>query len=62
MPIILVLYGAALVLMLGYKITRESHAETRRLLAAEAEEAAHPGRAGLEPVLIGCDQDKQAPS
>ncbi len=42
-PIILVLYGAALVLMLGYKITRESHAETLRLLAAEAEEAAHPG-------------------
>ncbi len=36
-PIIVVLYGLGLVLMVGYKITRESHAETLVLLAAEAE-------------------------
>ncbi|MEO8926367.1 MAG: MFS transporter [Caulobacteraceae bacterium] len=37
-PIILGLYAIALVLMLGYKITRASHAETLGLLAARAEE------------------------
>ncbi|MGI9169345.1 MAG: MFS transporter [Caulobacteraceae bacterium] len=42
LPIVVVLYGAALVLMFGYKITRASHAETLTLLAAEAEKAAHP--------------------
>ncbi len=42
-PINLVLYGVALALMLGYKITRASHAETLILLAARAAEAPHPG-------------------
>jgi GPH family glycoside/pentoside/hexuronide:cation symporter len=41
-PIILALYGVGLILMFGYKITRASHAETVRLLAAEAETLAHP--------------------
>ena len=36
-PIIATLYGLGLVLMTGYRITRESHAETLVLLAAEAE-------------------------
>lgn len=40
MPIIVLLYGTALVLLTGYKITRASHAETLVLLAAEAERAA----------------------
>ena len=39
-PIIVVVYGAALALLTGYKITRASHAETLVLLAAEAERAA----------------------
>ena len=41
-PTIVALYAAALTLMTGYKITRASHAETLRLLAAEAELAARP--------------------
>ncbi|MGI8839424.1 MAG: MFS transporter [Caulobacteraceae bacterium] len=36
-PLNLALYGAALALMFGYKITRESHAETLRLLEARLE-------------------------
>jgi GPH family glycoside/pentoside/hexuronide:cation symporter len=35
-PVIIVLYGASLVMLTGYKITRESHAETLGLLAARA--------------------------
>ena len=42
-PITLTLYGVGLLLMLGYRITRESHEETLMLLAAEAEKVAHPG-------------------
>jgi hypothetical protein len=40
MPIIVLMYAAALILLTGYKITRASHAETLTLLAAEAERAA----------------------
>jgi Na+/melibiose symporter-like transporter len=40
LPIMAALYGAALVLLTGYKITRASHAETLTLLAAEAERLA----------------------
>ncbi|MHB8528957.1 MAG: MFS transporter [Caulobacteraceae bacterium] len=36
-PIILGLYGAALILMFGYKITRQSHRDTLARLAARAE-------------------------
>jgi Na+/melibiose symporter-like transporter len=39
-PIILALYGLGLILMMGYRITRESHAETLTLLAAESERLA----------------------
>ena len=39
-PTVLVLYGVALVLMFGYKITRDSHQETLRKLAADAEAVA----------------------
>jgi glycoside/pentoside/hexuronide:cation symporter, GPH family len=39
-PIIATLYGLGLILMTGYKITRQSHAETLILLAAEAERVA----------------------
>ena len=38
-PIIIALYAGTIVLMLGYKITRATHAETLRQLAASAEEA-----------------------
>jgi Na+/melibiose symporter-like transporter len=41
-PTILVLYGVALVLMTGYKITRASHQDTLEQLAAKAEELANP--------------------
>lgn len=37
-PILLSLYGLSIVLLTGYRITRETHAETLRLLAARAEE------------------------
>jgi glycoside/pentoside/hexuronide:cation symporter, GPH family len=40
-PIIVGLYGIALVLMTGYKITRESHRMTLEQLAAKADEVAH---------------------
>jgi Na+/melibiose symporter-like transporter len=43
-----VLYAIALTLMLGYKITRASHAETLRLLASEAEQI-HLSPVGVEP-------------
>ncbi len=39
-PIALTLYGIGLALLTGYRITRESHAETLTLLAAEAERVA----------------------
>ena len=39
-PLILTLYGLALLLLLGYRITRASHQETLRRLAAEAEQVA----------------------
>jgi len=42
-PVIIGLYAAALILLTGYKITRSSHHETLRQLAAEAEEVVHPG-------------------
>ncbi len=42
-PILLALYVISIVLLFGYRITRQSHAETVRLLAAEAEELKHPG-------------------
>ena len=41
-PVIVTLYVLAVILLFGYKITRASHAETVRLLAAEAEALAHP--------------------
>ena len=41
-PTVVGLYAAAFLLLLGYRITRTTHAETLRQLAAEAEEAAHP--------------------
>jgi glycoside/pentoside/hexuronide:cation symporter, GPH family len=41
-PTVLILYGAGLLLMTGYKITRASHQETLRLLAAEAEAVGNP--------------------
>ena len=41
-PTLIGLYGFALLLLTGYKITRKSHDETLALLAAEAEEAMHP--------------------
>lgn len=44
-PIIAVLYTVAIVLLTGYRITRATHAETLRRLAAEAEEAAQPAAA-----------------
>lgn len=40
-PIMMALYALGLVLMTGYKITRESHRETLLRLAAEAEQLAH---------------------
>jgi len=39
MPTLAVLYGAAVVVMQAYRITRESHAETVRVLAAKAQAA-----------------------
>jgi GPH family glycoside/pentoside/hexuronide:cation symporter len=41
-PILIGLYAFALLLLTGYKITRESHDETLAQLAAEAEELKHP--------------------
>jgi len=41
-PTILVLYGVALVLMTGYKITRASHQDTLEQLAAKAAELTNP--------------------
>jgi Na+/melibiose symporter-like transporter len=41
-PLIIGLYALAILLMTGYRITRATHAETLRQLAAEAEEAIHP--------------------
>jgi GPH family glycoside/pentoside/hexuronide:cation symporter len=41
-PIIVGLYVVAIVVMLGYRITRQSHQETLATLAAEAEETQHP--------------------
>jgi Na+/melibiose symporter-like transporter len=38
-PVIMVLYGAALGVMTFYNITRESHQETLRTLAAKAQAA-----------------------
>jgi len=37
-----VLYAIALTAMLGYRITRSSHEDTLRELAAKSEELAHP--------------------
>jgi Na+/melibiose symporter-like transporter len=45
-PTMILLYGLSIVLMFGYKITRASHAETLRVLAAEAEEVAIAGAPG----------------
>jgi Na+/melibiose symporter-like transporter len=42
-PILVGLYVTGLILMFGYKITRQSHKETLTLLAAEAERVAHAG-------------------
>jgi GPH family glycoside/pentoside/hexuronide:cation symporter len=42
-PSAITLYGIGLILILGYKITRSSHAETLKELAAEAERATHTG-------------------
>ena len=41
-PLIIGLYALAILLMTGYRITRATHTETLRQLAAEAEEAIHP--------------------
>jgi Na+/melibiose symporter-like transporter len=41
-PVLILLFTVALTLLLGYRITRASHEETVRQLAAEAEEAIHP--------------------
>ena len=43
-PTIIVLYGAGLLLLTGYKITRASHRETLEQLATEAEEVLHPAQ------------------
>jgi Na+/melibiose symporter-like transporter len=40
-PIMVGLYATALILLLGYRITRKSHEETLAQLAAEAEETLH---------------------
>lgn len=48
MPTLVVLYGAALAAIQGYKITRESHAETLRALAAKAQ-AAEDASTGMIP-------------
>ncbi|HEY5072876.1 MAG TPA: MFS transporter [Caulobacteraceae bacterium] len=45
-PTMVFLYAFSLLLMFGYKITRESHAETLRVLAAEAEAVAIAGAPG----------------
>ena len=45
-PAMIFLYGLSLALMFGYKITRATHAETLRILAAEAEEVAIAGTPG----------------
>jgi Na+/melibiose symporter-like transporter len=45
-PTMIFLYGLSIILMFGYKITRASHAETLRVLAAEAEEVAIAGAPG----------------
>lgn len=45
-PTIVLLYGVSVVLMFGYKITRATHAETLRVLAAEAEQVALAGAPG----------------
>jgi GPH family glycoside/pentoside/hexuronide:cation symporter len=47
-PTIIGLYLFAIALMLGYRITRQSHEETLATLAAEAEEIRHP-ETTLEP-------------
>lgn len=41
-PVQVALYGVATLLLLGYRISRESHAETLRRLAAQAELAREP--------------------
>jgi glycoside/pentoside/hexuronide:cation symporter, GPH family len=41
-PTLIVLYAIALTAMLGYRITRSSHEDTLRELAAKSEELAHP--------------------
>jgi Na+/melibiose symporter-like transporter len=41
-PIIFTLYGLALLFLMGYRITRASHQETLRRLAASAEQVANP--------------------
>jgi Na+/melibiose symporter-like transporter len=46
-PTMIFLYGLSLSLMFGYKITRASHAETLKILAAEAEEVAIAPAPGL---------------
>ncbi|MFI4976299.1 MAG: MFS transporter [Caulobacterales bacterium] len=40
-PVMIGLYASAIILLTGYKITRATHQETLRQLAAESEEAAH---------------------
>jgi Na+/melibiose symporter-like transporter len=42
LPSLYALYGLALLFLLGYRITRASHQETLRLLAADAEQLANP--------------------
>ncbi|HEX3918899.1 MAG TPA: MFS transporter [Caulobacteraceae bacterium] len=44
-PTLTALYSVALLLMLGYRITRESHQETLRQLAAQVEEVTQAGAA-----------------
>ena len=41
-PTIFILYGLALLFLMGYRITRASHQETLQRLAAEAEQLANP--------------------
>jgi GPH family glycoside/pentoside/hexuronide:cation symporter len=40
-PALILLYVGALLLLTGYRITRATHNETLRQLAAESEEATH---------------------
>jgi len=42
LPTIFILYGLALLFLMGYRITRASHQETLRRLAAEVEQVTHP--------------------